>query len=335
MRSGLGICVLSVAVLAASPSWAQSPDEDGPTLAEKETARSMFREGDELYRAGKYTEALDKFAGADEIMGVPTTRLERGRTLMMLRRLLEARDAFIRVGLIPRPPLEAEAQTRARAEAAELAEQLAERIPSLVVEVRGVEEDHPVTVSLDGKQVARAAIRHGVKVDPGKRLVRAEAEGFVTRERLITVEEGQPRVVTMTMRPSGVEAPVARPLPAPRGPQRTEVNDGTAWTVVGWAGLSVGAVGIVQGIVLGVITLDREKQLSEACPNRLCDPSQRGAFDSAQTLAHVTTASFVIGGVGAALGITGLIVGASKDDSDTGSLRWSISPSSVGLTGVF
>ena len=331
---------LAMALLVVFPTQAQEPSpgqEVGePTLEEKETARSLFREGDELYRGGDYAEALERFAAADEIMGLPTTKLERGRTLMKLGRLIEARDAFVQVGLLPLPPVEAEPQRLARQEAKALAEQLLGRIPKLIVEIRGVEDDTPVSLSVDGKDVARAAILHGLRVDPGKRLVRAEANGYITRERLVEVVEGQDRIVTMTMRLSHVEPPVARvpppvaPVPAPPPPPST-----SPWTIVGWAGVAVGTVGLTQGIVFGVLTMNSESELADACVDRVCPTSAQPAFDEARTLAHVSTASFVLAGVGAAVGITGLVLGAQDDDASDSALRWTIGPSGIGLTGAF
>lgn len=333
---------LLTALLLARPVAAQEPppaeETAGPTLEEKETARGLFREGDELFRGGDYAEALERFAAADEIMGLPTTKLERGRTLMKLGRLIEARDAFVQVGLLPVPAFEAEPQRLAREEAKALAEQLLGRIPKLIVEVRGVEDDTPVTLSVDGQGVARAAILHGLRVDPGRRLVRAEADGYVTRERLVEVIEGQDRIVTMTMRLSHVEPPVApRPPPVVVSPPPPPPPSTSPWTIVGWAGVAVGTVGLTQGIVFGALTLDREAELADACQDRVCPASAEPAFDEARTLAHVSTASFVLAGVGAVVGITGLLLGAQAEDAadERVTVRWTVGPAGIGLSGAF
>ena len=100
----------------------------------------------------------------------------------------------------------------------------------------------------------------------------------------------------------------------------------------------MGTVGLTQGIVFGVLTMNREADLAESCVDRVCPTSAQPAFDEARTLAHVSTASFVLAGVGAAVGITGLVVGArdgSEDSLDAAALRWTIGPAGIGLTGAF
>jgi hypothetical protein len=70
------ICAISLGVLTAGtiPVGAQEPEpepvQDGPSAADKETARTLFRDGDEKFRAKDYEAALKAFLAADEIMGV-------------------------------------------------------------------------------------------------------------------------------------------------------------------------------------------------------------------------------------------------------------------------
>jgi hypothetical protein len=155
----------------------------------------------------------------------------------------------------------------------------------------------------------------------------------------VTIVEGQDRIVTMTMRLSHVEPPVARPVATPSPPPPpSPPPQPSPWNTVGWVGVTVGAVGLVQGIVFGALTLDRESKLADACQDQRCPTSQQPAFDEAKTLAHLSTASFVLAGVGTAIGITGLVVG-SNDTDDTpdqaARLSWTVGPTGVALSGAF
>ncbi|MCA9623582.1 MAG: hypothetical protein KC731_31390, partial [Myxococcales bacterium] len=245
------MALASLALLGVSlPAGAE------PSLEEKETARALFREGDEHFREGDFKGALERFAAADDIMNLPTTKIERGRSLMMLGRLIEARDAFVGVGLIPAEDFEPEAQVNARREARELAEQTATRIPTILVEVTGIPEYVPVRVLVDGQEVALSLLRLGVKVDPGKRLLRAEAPDYVTREALVDVKEGESRRITLDLRSLAEVAADPKPKSAApeKGGEGEEMPSGdgsssSTWLTVGFVGLGVGVVGMVQGAV--------------------------------------------------------------------------------------
>src|SRR5262245_66695671 len=73
-----------------------------PSAQDRERARGFMDLGDDKTAAGDLEGALKAYQAADGIMGVPTTGLEVARALEKLGRLIEARDACVRVTRFPR-----------------------------------------------------------------------------------------------------------------------------------------------------------------------------------------------------------------------------------------
>jgi hypothetical protein len=250
---------------------------------------------------------------------------------MLLRLHVEARDTLMRVTRLPVDPNEPDVQTEARAEALELANQVAGRIPTLKVEIRGVVDAVNVVVKLDGRPMAAAAIAHGVRVNPGIRRVRAQAAGYITRERNIDVAESQERIVTMTMRklPAGAKSEVV----VDEDDQRVLLGGATNHlTTLGWIGIGVGGAGVLVGTIFGVLTISKEASLADSCPASRCPASERGDIDEALAFAEVSTAGFVSGAVGLGLGVAargGAPAGAEISPALT------LAPAGVVLEGTF
>ena len=282
-----------------------------PSAEEKETARSLFRRGDGQFQRGEYRKALESFKAADLIMRVPTTGLELGRTQMQLKMLVEARETLLRVTRLPRAADESDVMDEARAEAEQLAVELAGLIPTLKVELRGIPDSHSARVSLDGRSVAPAAIAAGVKVNPGSRILRAEAEGYITRERNIDVEERQERVVTMTMRALPPDADVDVVIDADE--VRPAIARGSDAAVVAYISFGVAGAGFIIGAITGALTLNKEAKLEAACPEGICPPAEQENLDEAGTLGEVSTGAFVAGGVAGLLGIVAISIAVSSD----------------------
>ena len=75
--------------------------------AERAAARDLFKQGDELQRAGKYADALDKFQRAQQVFQAPTNVLRIAECQTQLGKLVEATEAYrsvIRWPLAPGAP---------------------------------------------------------------------------------------------------------------------------------------------------------------------------------------------------------------------------------------
>jgi len=325
--------VASTLAVAAPSAQAQPPDE--PSLADKETARELFREGDEKYRAGDYEGALKAFAAADDIMGVPTTGVERARSLMKLGRLLEATEHLQRIVRIPSEPGENEVQKTARQEAATMLEEVRARIPSLRVEVKG-SGGAEVSMVVDGVAIPPSAHDFPRKVDPGEHEIRVAAAGYQPEEESVQVDERQEKVVTIALTPLDDDTAVVDPWQS--GPDPTdEEGGGNGYAIMMWTGFGFAAAGAIVGTVTGAMSIAKKDQLQDECGGVECPADKIQERDDALVVAHVSTASFVVAGVGAAIGTVGLILNLRSDDDDEAAATITplIGPTSIGLRGTF
>jgi hypothetical protein len=282
--------------LLAGPTLAQAPE---PSLAEKETARALFEEGDAKYQAGDYAGALEDFVAADAIMHVPTTGLELGRTQAALGMLLEARDTLVRVTLIPKQPDDNEYFVQARAEAAALADQIAKRIPSLEVRATGLADGVEPQLLVDGTRIAAALARHALRLNPGKRVVEIRAEGYAPARREVVLAEREQRVLEVAITRASAPA-------SPDGPATAE-PDGRFSPII-WVGFGVGAAGLVVAAITGGMAIAAEDDLAGRCPDKVCPPGDEGDLERAKALGNAATASSIIGGVGVLVGLTALVI---------------------------
>jgi hypothetical protein len=326
MASNFWRLALAMALATSTVSTTTVASADEPSASDKETARTLMKSGDSKMAAGDHAGALSAYRSADKIMGVPSTRLAVGKAEAAVGLLIEARDTLLSVARIPRASPEPAPFEQARDEAAALAESLAKRIPTLQLEVEGMS---PLRVAIDDEEIALDLLAVPRRVNPGEHVVIAEAHGASDR-RTITLAEGAVETLTLTL--AQPEAPtVPPPAPVPPGPE--EAASGGI-SPVAWIGFGVGAAGVVVGAITGGLALSQANDLKERCPDNRCVRSETETdYDGAHTIAHVSTASFAIGGAGIALGLIGLLVLSDDDSPDEVSLQ--VGPSSFSLQGRF
>jgi len=329
-----GVVALAL-TLGTAPSLAEAQSDAGPTLADKETARQAFYEGQDAFNAGDIRAALKAFRAADAIMGLPSTRIEVGRTLMQMGRLLESAEKLASVDLIPAEADENDVQRDARAEAHTLLGRVRARIPTLLVTVRGAAPGTEVKLIIDGDAIPAGAMDFPRKVDPGAHVLRVEAAGYREVARKITVAEREQKEVRLDL---VAASRGALPEPAPPAPVEPD-EGGFEMPVWGWVGFGVGAAGLVVGGVTGALTLAEVGDLEDDCGGTVCPPTDQARIDDATTVAHVSTAGFVLGGVGVAVGVAGIIAGFMADDAPDPEARMTVQPwvgpGLLGLTGRF
>lgn len=284
----------------APPPAEQAAEE--PSAADKETARNLVAVGDQRYEARDYQGALEAYQGADAIMAVPTTGIEVGRALIALAKLVEARDKLLEISRYPVRADEPTAFTKARRRAADLAADLAERIPSMEIELRGLPAGTEAEVRVDDVVVKPATVGLPRKLNPGPHPLKVTAAGYHTVDIVVELKERQRRVVEIPLRTSAAPPPVE---PAPDT------------SPVAYAGFAIGAVGLVVGTITGAVSLSIASDVTDQCVNDVCPSSVEADADRSLSLAHVSTVSFVLAGVGAGLGILGLTVFADDEPSTT------------------
>jgi hypothetical protein len=170
------------------------------SAAERAAARELFRQGDELQRASKFAEALDKFQRAEQIYAAPTNLLRVAECDAALGRLVESAEAYRGVVRTPlaagSPPAFQAAVDQARAEL----EQVAPRVPKLIVEVQAPAGAANMQLQIDGQSVSSALIGEQIQLDPGVHKVLVVAAGFAAGEQQIELKEQQTKTASFVLK---------------------------------------------------------------------------------------------------------------------------------------
>ncbi len=306
-------------VLAASAVTVYSSDAVAqPSVADKETARSLLDRGEQKLAAKDFVGAERDFAAAHELVKVPTTGIRLGKAQEKNGKLLEARDVWLWVARFPQKPGESPAFGEARTEAAALAKAIAPRIPALVIQVQAPEGVEPV-VEIDGKPVPAAALSLPRKVNPGQRVVAVSAPGFDRVEGKVSVKEGETRTVSIEMKAkaggAGGEATVSGsgdtlPDPPPDDGAARPYDSGadsggsSALMIVGF---TVAGLGFAVGSVTGLMSLSAASDAKEHCEGSTCRPVAQDDIDRSESLATVSNIGFGVGLVGLGIGIWQLV----------------------------
>jgi hypothetical protein len=223
------------------------------------------------------------------------------------------------------PPDKQQQQGQRRAIAIEQRRMLAPQVALLTLLLAPTAP--PATKVLrDDHEVAAAAIGLALPVDPGTHVITIREPGRPPYRLEVTVEAKQKKLLTL---PRAPEAPLLS-------------NQRIAAVVAG----SVGVVGLLVGAVAGGLTLAKKSTINANCdfagdPGG-CNPTGLSASTTAKTLSYVSTAGFVIGGVGVAAGLTIWFTDKSRADASAGYVRpgvsvgrGSTSPTTFGLEGAF
>ena len=165
------------------------------------------------------------------------------------------------------------------------------------------------------------------EVDAGQHDVTAmDALGKAVSARIVVVEAEQSRRVELRFpSPPEPKKPPAKATLVTRS-DLERVHPST------WIAFGVGLAGAIAGTVTGVIALDRASELETICGSTSCAEQYRDEYDAGVALAHASTASFVIAGVGLATGF--LLLPILYDDSDA-PVAAVVGLGFVGLRGTF
>ncbi|MBW2455727.1 MAG: hypothetical protein JRI68_14515 [Deltaproteobacteria bacterium] len=182
-----------------------------------------------------------------------------------------------------------------------------------LIDVRVLVDDVLRFEALDGRPLALDPGVHALRFEVAgaepirQRIVARQAE----RNRRIEVQFPAPAAAAQVPNP-GPPATVPPAAPPPADPAADE--EGGLSPLV-YTGFAVGGVGLVLGTVLGLISLSNASDLEEECDTSGCTQDD---IDSSMALAHVSTAGFVIAGVGSVLGVVGLFLSGSEGEADAG-----------------
>jgi hypothetical protein len=98
--------------------------------------------------------------------------------------------------------------------------------------------------------------------------------------------------------------------------------------------LGVGAAGIVTGSVTGAMAMSRASQIKDACADKVCPAEEGSKLNTALTLADVSTVSYIVGVIGTAVGVTGILTAPSRSEERAG-LFFHVDIGRADITGRF
>ncbi len=256
----------------------------------RDRARDAFTQGQEKYRAGDYTGALDAFQRAEVATPSPATEYNIGRCNERLGHLPEAVAAYERY-LFEAP--EAPDHEAVASHVAELKRQLPPE-GRLVVSV----EPPGASVSVDDRPPEAAPIEKLLPV--GRHLVLAKLGGYTPVRRDVELVAGGSLQLELTLRPVEAESPTRAPdaavhqdvpPPAPRPAGRT-------WTYVA---LAVAAVAAGVGVGFGISSKSAQDTLQARVHTQV---AAQQLYDTANTRAVTANAFYAGAAVAGATAVT-------------------------------
>jgi len=306
--------------------WAPAAGAGEPVDA----ARELAREGLALFQEGRFEAAYDKFAEANQLRRAPTLLLFMARCEREVGRLLEAQKLYQAVVDEPLGPDASPPFVEAQETAGPELEELRDRIPSVRIAVGGPPLS-TTEVRVDGELVDSSLLDDPVPLNPGRHVLTASAPGFVSASHeLELVEDGSVMPVQLDLEPEpggeGAEAIAAG----------TEGAPGPLWPSIVAFGVGGAALGV--GAVTGGIALSQTADIRSRCTHNICPPEELDKRDEARTMATVSTASFIAGGVLAAAGVVLFILRPGGEEGESAQAvqvePW-LGPGMAGLRGSF
>jgi hypothetical protein len=327
------IALAIVASAALSPHLASAQAAPTPSAADLESARELYKEAKALRDQGDLRGALEKFKAAHAYGQTPVTGLELGKAYLAVGNLVDARETLLSVGRMKVAPDETDKSAQARTEAAELAEQIRPKIPTLNVTVTGVAQDAPVEITVDGVAVPVVALAATRKTNPGPHSYVVKL-GTREEKRDIQLKEGETKDETVAL--DGATATVT--APAGHDTVAPPTTGGRQISPITWVGVGVAVVGVGAGTVAGILAVGKANTVKKECDGLSCPPSAKTDVTNGRTFATISTIGFVVGAAGVATAAIGYFV-LSKPKPKAASLAPHVqvlaSPSWVGLDGVF
>ncbi len=331
---GISAVVLSLLCWMPSHAWAQP---DGSIEQRKDEAKAFANSAHELMGNGLYAEAIELFKKADGRFHSPVFLLFISKAEASQGNLLAAHEWLQKV--IDEeladyaPPAFREAQDKARRRAAGLEK----KIPKLTLSVVGAAADL-AEIELDGRPVAHSELNAPIRLDPGEHQATAHAPDGSSDDRSFSVEVGDQTSIELVLT-SSIDV---EPGPAP--PQPEPVDEGGRSFLLPGIAFGVGGAGLLMGVVAGAIFTGQAGDLKDACEHdgdgdeNTCPLDKEEDGDSVTMLGNLSTAGFVIAGVGIAAGVILLLVPGDDEDEDSQAAcepRIHVGPTGFVIEGAF
>ena len=305
----------SVVVLASSSARAGDPA----------AAREQVKLGYQLAQDGKCEEAIPHFTESLRLDVKAITLINLAACEEKTSKLADALGHWVEA----RARAQAEGNAAIEEEAEKKTKALESRVPKLTLAVQNATPD--VEVVRDGVTLGAASMGVPLPVNPGAHTLVVRAKGHDDTSQSITIAEAETKRVELQVgAPRKAEA-VGAPGDG-RPAAGTEGEAGKTSPLV-YIGFGTALVGVAVGGVTGVLAFGKASTAKDECPNTIdCSQAGKDAVDSGRSLGTISTIGFVVAGVGAAVGVYGLVWGKPKSSA---SVAVSVGPMGGGLRGTF
>ncbi len=283
-------------------------------------AREQVKLGYQLAQDGKCDEAIPHFVESLKLDAKAITLINLAQCEEKIGKLSDALghwvEARARAQFENNGPIEEEAEKRAKA--------LEPRIPKLTIVLVGGTPDAEVV--RDGVVLGAASMNVPLPVNVGAHTLVVRAKDREETTEKLTVAEGENKRIELKLgapRKAVAAPPVTGPAPD------TSTSGGTSPLV--YVGFGTAIVGVAVGSITGIIALGAGSDAKNDCPSGKCStPDQQDAAKSGQTAGTISTIAFIVGGVGAAVGVYGLVWGKPKTST---SVAFDVGPTLDGMRG--
>jgi len=226
-------------------------------------------------------------------------------------RLIDARNMSIRCASAACPGV-------VITECGKLTESLGARIPAVMVSVRDAAGNDTTSARLIVDEQPQDGHTWGtpLPLNPGKheiRVVLGKDEQVVR----IVLDEGEKQNLAVDF----FQAPIE---------ESTRESSSTSALV--YVGFGLAAASGIGGAVTGALAMSAATELDARCKSEGCS---REEIDEEGTIAHVSTALFAIAGAGAVVGVAGLFVSPTEEETEAVAIWPVVGPSYVGIVGQF
>lgn len=313
--------------------------QDEASSSDTAAARELAVEGLKLADAGQCSEAIDRLTRADKLHHSPIVLGRLGECQIEVGNIVEGTEALrklLREVLPANPPASV---LVARDRAQKVLDAAKPRIANLNVSIQG--PNQAVTVTIDGQLLSSALYDRDRPTDPGEHDIDATAPGYIKESRHVTLGPGEKQVVLLTLRqdpeyartqgsnaakasPAAVAAPSALPpIPAAAPPSAISTRHASGpnrtSSYVMWV---LGGAAVTAGSAFGFIALTEKKDLDKQCVDNLCPAASKGALDTANRNATLSTILMGVGAAGLALGTVLFFTSDSSPSTENSSTSY-------------
>lgn len=315
--------VFLLVALSLGAAGAASAD---PSPADAARAAELKKKGDELVHASRYRDALPLYEESFSLVPDPALHYNRASALEKLEDFPAALEALEKFAETAPPALKARVPNLATH-----MQEVGAKVATLVVRcpVEGA------TITVRGKAAGTTPLASPLRTNPGEASVEVTAPGYAPFHKDVTLEGGATFAVDVALeKEQAPPAPKAAPAPetSEPPPESPPPSAGRGWKTAAFVSGGVGLASLGAGMVFFGLAMGDKGTVDAHCPDKACDAAGRGALSEAQAFATVSTVLVVVGAVGLAGGLAGLVLSPRGAPAQAALV---IGPGGIGVGGTF